>query len=142
MRLTVFDDFYLTIVDSDLLIGKGGDQSYIKLDRITNFRIQKSRNLIINVIIVFIIMLCCYLVVDSYQMSPFLQIILAGIIVLCLWLSFLLRFYSYTLLINTGESEFNEIVIPKNHVLHANIVLNFILNKKVLSESHKYDLYE
>lgn len=142
MRLTIFDEFYLTIVGSDLLIGKGSQELSIKLDKITNFRIKKDRNLIINTLMVFNIVLFCYSIVVSYKISPLLQIISAGIILVTLWLSFSLRFYSYTLLINIGVSEFKEIVIPKNYVFHANAVLNFIINRHVPSESHEYHLYE
>lgn len=141
-RSKVFDNFYLTIVGSDLLIGKSGQQLYLGLDQITNFRIRKERSLIINTAIAVVVVVCAYALIDLYHITLLYQIILAAFILLALRLAFSLRFYSYKLLINMRGCEFNEIEIPEDYVFHANTILHFIVNKSVISESHEHDLYE
>jgi hypothetical protein len=109
-------DPFFKVLDSNIIINNNGERIELKLDEISNIRIGKFRNLSVNILLFFSVILFYYLALPflySYSVVPIFSTL---IIPLAILVTFSIKKYTYKLLINTGVYGFNVFKISKKNV--------------------------
>ena len=122
--------FFFTIVDSNITIENEGEKLDLNLNQISNARIIKRRNMIPNILILMSAFIANFLLLSSqYIIDNRFKNVFLILIVLAVIASFLVKHYSYRLLINKKNYCFNEFRITKRNLSRAQSFVSMFKTK-------------
>lgn len=125
------ENSFIILLETRIIIKNEKERIEFYLNDISNLRILKKRNLTPNITLLFITIIF-YLSLFTQSESFFMIILsLFSTAVLTIF-AFLFKSYTYKLLVNSGAFNFNEIVLSKKNILHAESFLNKFSQKSIL----------
>ncbi|RKS98999.1 hypothetical protein [Flavobacterium sp. 123] len=134
---------FFTIVDSKITIQNKGEEIRLNLNKISNARIIKRRNLIPNILVLVTAFTINFPLLSSYNADNRYNDIFLILIVLAVIASFSIKHYSYRLLINKNNYCFNEFSISKQNLSCAqSFVSMFKTNTTMTQFSNAKERYD
>ena len=130
INVTDVKDAPFWMVDKKIFFRRDNRKMCFDLAHITNIRMCKTRNLLINNLILFLIGLTYYSTFLYFKMDLLIHLCVAAFMLILMWSSLSIQFYSQKLLINFGFSEFCEIKLRQKDLLLAKQVVSQFSNIK------------
>ena len=121
----VLEENYFFILSESKIIFKNDNQRLsLHLDQISNIRLIKKRDFTVNIIVAVFSSFFYIIVLHPVNFNTIFQYLIAALLGIFVIVGSLTKNYSYKLLINKNNYDYNEIVVSKKNLYFAKIFLN------------------
>jgi hypothetical protein len=121
---------FFFIDDSVVVLGNNGEKVILNLSQITNIRIIKNRNLSLNLILLYLSVILCFITSQFLDKHISIQLTSSIGIALGILISIFVKRFSYKLLVNIGVGGFNEFLVTKGNLACAESFVSLFKKQK------------